>query len=102
LVAWKAQNLREYKPSIDDVVGFIFSSGYNAQVSLLGILAMVIACVKPIATNFGVIVNPFATNAVKPAQIYSWWYEEITGIYPAQRNSDSPHAYISVANAPSQ
>jgi hypothetical protein len=59
---------------------------------------MVMACVKPIVINYTKIVNPFATNAVKTAQIHSWWYEEIARIDPAQRNSDPPHAYISVVN----
>jgi len=63
---------------------------------------MVMACVKPIAINYGMFVNPFATNAVKTAQIHSWWYEEIARIDPAQRNSDPPRAYISVVNELSQ
>jgi len=60
------------------------------------------ACVKPIAINSVMLVNPFATNAVKTAQIHSWWYEEIARIDPAQRNSDPPRTYISVVNELSQ
>jgi len=29
------------------------------------------------------ILNPFVMNAVKTAQIYSWWYEEMARIDPA-------------------
>jgi len=63
---------------------------------------MIMACVKPIARRYEMFVNPFATNAVKTTQIHSWWYEEIARMDPAQRNSDPPHAYISVVNEPSQ
>jgi len=63
---------------------------------------MVMARVKPIAINYAMFVNPFATNVVKTAQIHSWWYEEIARIDPAQRNSDPPRAYISVVNELSQ
>jgi hypothetical protein len=37
---------------------------------------MVVACVKPIAINYGKFLNSFAPNTVKTAQIHSWWYEE--------------------------
>jgi hypothetical protein len=60
------------------------------------------ARVKPIAIKYAVFVNPFATNMVKTAQIHSWSYEEIALIDPAQRNSNPPHAYISVVNESSQ
>ena len=60
------------------------------------------ARVKPIAINYAIFVNPFATYVVKTAQIHSWWYEEIAWIVPAQRNSSLPHAYISVLNEWSQ
>jgi len=80
------------------VTGLIVGAEYNAQTTLSGVLAMVMAHVKPIANNYAMFVNPLATNAVKTAQIHSWWYEEIAWIDPAQRNSDPPHAYISVVN----
>jgi len=63
---------------------------------------MVVAHVKPIAINFAMFVNPFATNAVKTTQIHTWWYEEIARFYSAQRNSDPARAYISVVNELSQ
>jgi hypothetical protein len=63
---------------------------------------MAMARVKPIAINYAMFVNPFATNVVKTAQIHSWWYEEIARIEPAQRTSDPPHVYISVVNEFSQ
>jgi len=63
---------------------------------------MLTAILKPIAINYAMCVNPFATNAVKNAHIYSWWYDEIAMIDPAQRNSDPPRAYISVLNESSQ
>ena len=63
---------------------------------------MVMARVKPIAINYVMFVNRVATNAVKTAQIHSWWYEEIARIDPAQRNSDPPRAHISVVNESSQ
>jgi hypothetical protein len=63
---------------------------------------MVMARAKSIAINYAMFVNLFATNAVKTAQIDSWWYEEIARIDPAQSNSDPPRAYISVVNELSQ
>jgi len=75
---------------------------YNAQTTLSGVRAMVMARVKHIAINYAMFVNPFATNAVKTAQIQSWWYEEIAKNDPAQTNSDPPCAYISVVNELSQ
>jgi len=77
-------------------------TGYNAQTTLSGVPAMVMARVKPLAINYAIFVDLFATNAVKTAQIHIWWYEEIARIDPAQRNSDPPHAYILVVNESSQ
>jgi len=102
LVAWEAGNLWRYEPFIDDVTGIIAGAEYNAQTTLSGILAMVMARVKPIAINCGMSVNPFAKNAAKTAQIHSWCYEEIARTDPAQKNSYPPHAYISVVNESSQ
>jgi len=102
LVAWKAGNLWQYEPFVDDVTGLIVGTEYNAQTTLPGVPVMVMARVKPIAINSAMFVNPFATNAVKTAQIDSWWYEEIARIDPAQRNSDPARAYISVVNELSQ
>jgi hypothetical protein len=98
LVVWKAGNLWRYEPFVNDVTDLIVSTKYNAQTNRSGNPAMVMARVKPIAINFARFGNPFATNAVKTAQIHSWWYEEIARIDPAQRNSDSPRAYISGVN----
>jgi hypothetical protein len=102
LGTWKAGNQWRYKPFIDDETSLINDAEYNAQVTLSGILAMVMACVKPIAINHAMFVNPFATSAVKTTQIHSWWYKEIARINPAQRNSDPLHVYISVVNVSSQ
>jgi len=63
---------------------------------------MVKAHVKPIAINHMLIVNFFAMNAAKTALMCSWCSEEIARIDPAQRNSDTPCAYISVVNESSQ
>jgi len=84
------------------MTGLLVGTDYNSQTTLSGILAMVMACVKPVAINYGIFVNPFATNAVKTAQIASCWYEDIARINPAQRNSYPPHAFISVVNELSQ
>jgi hypothetical protein len=84
------------------MTGLIVGAEYNAQTTLSGVSVMVMARVKPIAINYAMFVNPFATNGVKTAQIHSWWYEEITRIDPAQRNSDPPRAYVSVINELSQ
>jgi hypothetical protein len=84
------------------VTGLIVSAEYNAQTTLSGVPAMVMARVKPILINFAMFVNRFATTTVKIAQIHSWWYEELARIDPAQRNSDLPCAYISVVNELSQ
>jgi len=102
LVAWKAGNLWQYEPFVDDFTSLIVGAEYNAQTTLSGVPAMVMAHVKRIAINYVKFVNPFATNAVKTAQIHSWWYEEIARIDPAQRNSDPPRASISVVNELSQ
>jgi len=102
LVAWKAGNLWQYELLVDDVTGLIVSAEYNPQTTLSGVLAMVMARVKPIAINYAMFVDPFTTNGVKITQIHSWWYEEITRIDPVQRHSDPPHAYISVVNELSQ
>jgi hypothetical protein len=63
---------------------------------------MVMARVKPIAVNYPMFVNHFATYAVKTAQLHCSWYEEIARIDSAQKNSDTPGAYISVINELSQ
>jgi hypothetical protein len=84
------------------VTGLIVGAEYNAQTTLSGVPAMVMAHVKPIAINYVMFVNPFAPNAVKTAQIHSWWYKEIARIDPAQTNSDPPRAYTSVVNELSQ
>jgi hypothetical protein len=102
LVEWKSGNLWRYDPFVVDVTGLIVGAEYNGQTTLSGVPAMVMACVKPIAINYTMFVNPFATNAVKTAQIHRWWYEEIARIDPAQRNSNPPCAYISVVNELSQ
>jgi hypothetical protein len=60
-----------YEPFVDDVPGLILDAEYTAQTTLSGILAMVMARVKPIAINHTMFVNPFATNAGKTAQIHS-------------------------------
>jgi hypothetical protein len=84
------------------VTGLIVGAEFNAQTTLSGVPAMVMAHVKCIVMNYVMFVNPIATNAVKTIQIDSWWYEEIAMIDPAQRNSDPPRGYISVVNELSQ
>jgi hypothetical protein len=59
---------------------------------------MIMTHAKPILNKYAMFVSPFAMNAVETAQIHSWWYEEITRNYPAQRNSDPPLAYGSEGN----
>jgi len=102
LVALKGGNLSRYEPIVDDKTGLIVGAECNAQTTLSGVPAMVMARVKPIAIKYALFVNPFDTNAVKSAQIHSWWYEEIARIDPAQKNSDPPPANISVVNELSQ
>jgi len=72
LVAWKAGNLLQYEPCVDDMTGLIFGTEYNAQTTLSSHPALVTAHVTPIAINYAIFVNPFHTNAVKTAQIHSW------------------------------
>ena len=84
------------------MTGFIIGTEYNIQIILSGIPAMVMAHVKPIAIKYVTFGNLFAANTVKTTQIHSWWYEKITRIDPAQKNSDPPCAYISVVNELSQ
>jgi hypothetical protein len=97
-VVRKAGNLGRYEPFVDDVRGLIAGAEDNTQTTVSRIPAMVMARVKPIAINYEILVNPFATNAVNTAQIRRRWYEDIASIDPAQRNSHPPCAYISVAN----
>jgi len=102
LVAWKAGDLWRYAPFGDDVTGLIVSAEYNAQTTLSGVLAMLMARVKPMAIKYAMFVNLVATNAEKTTQIRCWWYGEIARIDPAQRNSDPLRAYISVVTESSQ
>jgi hypothetical protein len=87
---------------VHDVTGLIVVTEYNNQTTLSGVLAMVMACVTPIAINYAIFVNSFPTTAVKTTRTHSKWYEEIAMIDSAQRKSDPPHAYISVVNESSQ
>jgi hypothetical protein len=80
----------------------IVGAEYNAQTSLSAIPVMVMVHLMPITIIHAMFVNPFVTNAMQPAQIHSWWYEEIVRIDKAHRNSDPPHIYISVVNDSSQ
>jgi len=96
LVAWKAGNLWQYEPNVDDVTGLIVGAEYNAHKTVSGVPAMVMACVKPIAINYVMFVNPIATMMVKTMQIHSSWSEGIARVDPALRNSDPSLAYISV------
>jgi len=98
LVGWKVGNLWRHELFGDSVTGLIISAEYNAQSTHSGDLVMVMAAGNDIPINYVMFVNHFGMNAVKTALICSWWYEEIARIDPAQRNSDPPHAYISVVN----
>jgi len=83
------------------MIGLIISTNYNAQATLSGVCAMIMACVKPLTVNYEMFMNPFATNLVKTAQINSWWYENTARIDPALRISSPQSAYISVVNVSS-
>jgi len=96
------QNLSRYEQFVDDVAGTIVAAEYIAQTTLSVLLVIVMAHVKSIGIHYVMLVNSFAMNWVTTAQIHSWWYEEIAKIDPAWRNSDPPHAYISVVNESSQ
>jgi len=74
------------------MTGLIVGAESNAQTTLSGVPAMVVAPGKPIAINDVMFGTPFATNAVKTDQIHRWWYKEIARIDRAQRNSDPPRA----------
>jgi hypothetical protein len=65
VLKWKAANLSGYKFCVDNVTGLMISSEYNILTTLSGILVIVIACVKPIAIKYAMIVNPFGTNSAK-------------------------------------
>jgi hypothetical protein len=84
------------------VTGLIVGTAYNAQTTLSGILVMVMVHVKWIAIQYARFVNPYAIKVEKTTWIHFWWYQEIPWIPPAQRNSDPPHAYISVLTESSQ
>jgi len=102
LIACNPGNLWRYEPCVDDMTGLIACTDYNAQTTLSGVRVIFMARVKPIAFNYVMFVNQFDPNVVRTAQIHSCWYEEIAKIDPAQRNTDPPHAYISVVNESSQ
>jgi len=80
------------------MTGLIVAPDYNTKPTLSGYPAMIMAQVKPVAINYVMFINPFATNVVKTAQIHSWWYDKISRFDTAQRNSEPPGAYISVVN----
>jgi hypothetical protein len=69
---------------------------YGIQQMLSSVDTYVLSEVKPITGRYAMLNNTFATNAVKTAQIHSWWYHYVTKVDPAMRNTDPPHAYISV------
>jgi len=64
-------------PFVDDMTGLIITAEYNPQTTISGVPAMLMACEKPIAIDYAMFVNPFATNAVNTAHIHSWWYRVI-------------------------
>jgi len=47
------------------VTGLIVGTEHNAQTTLSGVPAMVMAGGKPIPINYAMLVNRFAMNAVK-------------------------------------
>jgi hypothetical protein len=96
LVPWKVGNRWRYEPCVDNVPGLIVSTECNAQTSLSGNLAMIIACWTPISIKYVMFVNPFATNVVQTAQIHCSRYADIAGIDPPLSKSHPAHAYISV------
>lgn len=102
MVTWKAGNVGQYEPCVNDVTGLIGRAEYYAKTTLSGVPTMVMPRSKPMAVHYVMLVNPFATNVVKTTQIRNWWCEEIARIDPAQRNLDPPHAYISVVNESSE
>jgi len=102
LIPWRAGSVRRYKLFVQVVTGLIMSREYNANTTLSGIQAMVMLHLKFIPIHYTIVVNPFAKNAVKTAQICSCWYEEIARMDPAQGNTDLPRAYISAVNESSK
>jgi hypothetical protein len=44
------------------VTGLTISVEYNTQTAFAGIAVMGMACMKPLAMNYTMFVNPFATN----------------------------------------
>jgi len=78
--------LRVYTPvTVNYVTGLNIDAAYNAHKALAGVPVMAMALVKPAAINYGILVNSFATNAVKTTQTYSSRYVEITRIDPAEK-----------------
>jgi len=61
-----------YERFVDDVTGLIIGGEYNARTTHSDVPALVMAHMKPIAINYGMIVSPLATNAVKTTHIHSW------------------------------
>jgi len=101
-VPCKAGNLWQYETFVHDNTGISVAAQYNAKTTLSCVPAMVVARVKPKAINYVMFVNHFATNRKMTVQIHSWLYDEFARICSFHRYSDTPYAYISWANEPSQ
>lgn len=98
LITQTAGSQRQHQPAVDDDTCLIACAQCSVLLILPCIYTMGMAHGKPITIRYVMLVNSFATNAVKTIQIYSWWYEEITMIQPVQKNPDPPHVYILVVN----
>lgn len=70
-VAWKAQNLCQFEPIVEDIAGIIVGAEYNAETMLSGVPVIVKACGKPSYSHYAMLVNRFATNAVKSSPSYT-------------------------------
>jgi hypothetical protein len=70
-VAWKASNLWRYQSFFHDVTGFILSTKYITHTTISVVLAIIIACIKPVHVSYAMLLNPFPKNVGKATQIHS-------------------------------
>jgi hypothetical protein len=74
LVVCKLDNQWHYIHIGGNMTGLIVSAEFNTPTSLLGILQMVMATVRPITIKYDIIANQLFTDALNNTQIHCLWY----------------------------
>jgi hypothetical protein len=58
-----------------------------------GVIAIVLAAVKPKALRYALFANPFPSIEIKAAQIACWWQAEVHRVAPDLQNSEIPRNF---------